>query len=145
MVVTRAMVPLYFYFRKEEYRVIFGKHINRYYWKYAVFLLIGLLALVAVDYLQLVVPNLYQMVINGVDTGFVNLNGQIVPFDMDFLLDEICMPMIIIVLCLVVGRFLWRVCFFGAAAKMEKDLRIAMFDHAKDLSQQYYQVNKVGT
>ena len=144
MVVTRAMVPLYFYFRKEEYRVIFGKHINRYYWKYAVFLLIGLLALVAVDYLQLVVPNLYQMVINGVDTGFVNLNGQIVPFDMDFLLDEICMPIIIIVLCLVVGRFLWRVCFFGAAAKMEKDLRNAMFDHAKDLSQQYYQVNKVG-
>ena len=107
-------------------------------------MLIGLLALVAVDYLQLVVPNLYQMVINGVDTGFVNLNGQIVPFDMDFLLDEICMPIIIIVLCLVVGRFLWRVCFFGAAAKMEKDLRNAMFDHAKDLSQQYYQVNKVG-
>ena len=144
MVVTRAMVPLYFYFRKEEYRVIFGKHINRYYWKYAVFLLIGLLALVAVDYLQLVVPNLYQMVINGVDTGFVNLNGQIVPFDMNFLLDEICLPMIVIVLCLVVGRFLWRVCFFGAAAKMEKDLRNAMFDHAKDLSQQYYQINKVG-
>ena len=43
--------------------MIFGKHINRYYIKYAGILLIGLIALVAVDYLQLVVPNLYQMLI----------------------------------------------------------------------------------
>ena len=124
--------------------MIFGRHINRYYLKYAAYLLFGLVALVAVDYLQLVIPNLYQMVINGVDTGFVETNGQTVAFTMDFLLDRICLPMIIIVLCMVVGRFLWRVGFFGAAAKMEKDMRNAMFDHAKDLSQQYYQVNKVG-
>ena len=45
--------------------MIFGKHINRYYLKYAPQLLLGLLTLVAVDYLQLVVPNMYQMVVNG--------------------------------------------------------------------------------
>ena len=36
--------------------MIFGKHINRYYLKYAHFLLLGLVALVAVDYLQLEIP-----------------------------------------------------------------------------------------
>ena len=124
--------------------MIFGKHINKYYLKYAAYLLGGLIALLAVDYLQLVIPNLYQMVINGVDTGFVEVNGQLQAFNMDFLLDKICLPMIIIVLCLVVGRFLWRVGFFGAGARMEQDLRNVMFDHCKDLSQQFYQVNKVG-
>ena len=46
--------------------MIFGRHINRYYLRYAHWLLFGLLSLVAVDYLQLIIPNLYQMVINGV-------------------------------------------------------------------------------
>ena len=44
--------------------MLFGKQINRYYRKYAPALLLGLLALVIVDYFQLVVPELYQMVIS---------------------------------------------------------------------------------
>lgn len=44
--------------------MIFGKHINQYYKKYGVRLFIGMLALLAVDYLQLFIPNLYQKVIN---------------------------------------------------------------------------------
>jgi ATP-binding cassette subfamily B protein len=38
--------------------MIFGKHINRYYLKYAHLLILGLVALVAVDYLQLEIPQL---------------------------------------------------------------------------------------
>ena len=124
--------------------MIFGKHINKYYVKYAGWLLLGLAALVLVDYIQLLVPNLYQQVINGMNTGFVTVEGVSVPFDMDFLLDRICMPMVGIVLAMVAGRFLWRVCIFGAAIKVETGLRNEMFDHAKDLSRQFYQENKVG-
>lgn len=124
--------------------MIFGKHINRYYLRYAHWLLLGLAALIAVDYLQLEIPNLYQMVINGVNQGYVMVDGAQVAFDMDFLLDRICMPMVIIILTLVFGRFLWRVCFFGTAIKVEADLRNRMFGHAKELSREYYQVNKVG-
>ena len=124
--------------------MIFGKHINKYYVKYAGWLLLGLAALVLVDYIQLMVPNLYQQVINGMNTGFVTVEGVSVPFDMDFLLDRICMPMVGIVLAMVAGRFLWRVCIFGAAIKVETGLRNEMFDHAKDLSRQFYQENKVG-
>ena len=124
--------------------MIFGKHLNRYYLRYAGMLLLGLLALILVDYLQLIVPNLYQMVINGMNDGYVIHEGVRRTFDMDFLLMEICKPLLFIIVAMVTGRFLWRVCIFGAAIKVETDLRERMFDHAKDLSREYYQVNKVG-
>ena len=124
--------------------MIFGKHINRYYIKYAPLLLMGLIALVAVDALQLVVPNLYQMVVNGISQGYVDADGVRHVFDMDFLLSRICMPMVGVILSVVIGRFLWRVAFFGAAIRVETDLRNRMFDNARHLSRQYYQVNKVG-
>lgn len=124
--------------------MVFGKHINRYYLKYGLRLGIGLIALLVVDYLQLVIPNLYQMVINGINDGEVMVDGVVHSFDMIFLLDKICFPMLIIVCLIVGGRFLWRMTIFGAAIKVEADIRNRMFDHAKDLSREYYQVNKVG-
>ena len=125
--------------------MIFGKHINRYYLRYAYLLLLGVLALVLVDYVQLKVPEIYRLVIDGMNgVPLTNEAGETVPFDLDFLLDQICLPMIIIILCMVVGRFLWRICFFGAGVHVETDLRSRMFDHSKELSQQYYSVNKVG-
>ena len=124
--------------------MIFGKHINRYYLKYAGWLVLGLMSLIVVDYLQLEIPRLYRLVINGMNSGSVSVEGVQKAFDMDFLLDGICMPMTGIIIAMVFGRFLWRVCFFGAAVRLESDLRNRMFDHAKDLSREYYQVNKVG-
>ncbi len=124
--------------------MIFGKYINRYYLKYAPHLLVGLLALWTVDYLQLVIPELYQMVINGMNQGYVVVDGVQQTFDMNFLLDKICMPMLVVAIAIVFGRFLWRVSIFGAAVRVETDLRDKMFDHAKRLSREYYQVNKVG-
>ena len=124
--------------------MIFGKHINRYYFRFAPQLLLGLAALVMIDYLQLIVPNLFQMVVNGMNEGFVVIDGVQYAFNMDFLLDRICMPLVGIILCMVFGRFLWRICFFNAGIGVENDLRNRMFGHCKTLSQEYYQVNKVG-
>ena len=120
--------------------MIFGKHINRYYLRFLHLNVLGLAALILVDYLQLIIPSLYQMVINGINTGYVD--G--VPFDVQFLVDKICMPMVGIILLIVLGRFLWRVCFFSAGIKAETDLRNRMFDHCKDLSQEFYHQNNVG-
>ena len=120
--------------------MIFGKHINRYYLRFLHLNILGLAALILVDYLQLLIPSLYQMVINGINTGFVD--G--VPFDVQFLVDKICMPLVGIILLIVLGRFLWRVCFFSAGIKAETDLRNRMFSHCKDLSQEFYHQNNVG-
>ena len=124
--------------------MVFGRHINRYYFKYAGWLLLGLASLVAVDSLQLEIPKLQRMLVNGMNGGRVEVNGLALAFDMDFLLDRICMPMVGILFVMVCGRFLWRICFFGAAVRLETDLRNRMFCHAKELSPEYYQVNKVG-
>lgn len=124
--------------------MIFGKHINRYYLKHGPLLLVGIAALIFVDYFQLILPELYRIVVNGMNGGLVESGGRLVPFTMDVLLDEVCLRAIVIILVMVVGRFLWRVSFYGAAIKVETDLRNQMFDHCKNLSQDYFQVNKVG-
>ena len=125
--------------------MLFGKHINRYYIRYAPVLLLGIAMLILVDVVQLRVPELYRMVINGMNTGVVTVDGATLPFDLDFLLDKICLPTIFIICIMVVGRFMWRFCFFGTAIRLETDLRDRMFDRCRGLSQEYYQENKVGT
>ena len=130
--------------RKEKNALIFGKHINKYYLKYLHWLLLGIFSLLVVDVFQLKIPELYRMVINGIENGYVETDGGAVKFDMAFLIDKICMPMIAIVVAMVIGRFLWRICLFGSAIKVERDIRHEMFDHCKNLSVQYYQRNKVG-
>ena len=124
--------------------LLFGRNINRYYGKYAPRLLFGIMALIMIDYLQLEIPKLYRMVINGLNTGYAEIKGELLVFDLNFLLDHICLPMLLPILAMLIGRFLWRICFFGAGINVETDLRSRMFDRCKDLSQQYYQTNKVG-
>ena len=125
--------------------MLFGKHINRYYIRYAPILLLGIAALILVDVVQLKIPELYRLLINGMNTGLVVKDGAAQAFDLDFLLDDICLPTFVIVCTMVFGRFLWRYCFFGTAIRLETDLRDRMFDRCRGLSQEYYQENKVGT
>lgn len=124
--------------------MVFGKYVNKYYKKHFWALLLGVIALIAVDYFQLNIPEFYNYVVSGIKDGSVTIGNETFAFDLDFLLDKICAPMILTIIVMAVGRFLWRVCMFGTAIKVETDLRERMFDHCKDLSQQYYQVNKVG-
>ena len=124
--------------------MIFGRYINRYYLRHAPVLLLGILSLLTVDYIQLLIPELYRLVINGVNLGQGAVDGQTLPFTKEVRMQYICLPMIYIVVLMVIGRFLWRICFFGSAIKVTADLRERMFDHSRQLSQQYYQVNKVG-
>ena len=125
--------------------LLFGKHINRYYLRYLPAFVIGLFALVVVDYLQLIVPELYREVINGIIYGSVtDAEGVTHTFDMVYLLDRICLPLLFVILFMVIGRFGWRICFRGSAVRMETHLRGRMFDKCEELSQEYYNVHKVG-
>ena len=124
--------------------MILGKHINRYYLRYGLWLLLGLAALILVDILQLEIPKFYRMILDGMNHGQVTVDGETLPFTMEFVLDTICMPMVVVILLMIFCRFLWRICFFGSAIRLEEDLRNRMFSHAKELSREYYQVNKVG-
>lgn len=125
--------------------MVFGKHINKYYLKYLWMLLIGLVALVAVDYFQLLIPEYLRTVLNGINTGEVIIDGQTTPFTMEMLLTHVCFPLLIVVAIIVIGRFAWRMCFLGSAVKVESEMRSEMFDRARFLSPHFYRENKVGT
>ncbi|MBE6933799.1 MAG: ABC transporter ATP-binding protein [Ruminococcaceae bacterium] len=124
--------------------MIFGKHINRYYLRFAPLLIGGLIALIVVDYFQLLIPNLYQLVINGINDGYVLMDGVQRSFDLSFVIEELCIPMLSFILIIVLGRFLWRICFFASGIRAEEDLRNRMFNRCKDLSQEFYHKNNVG-
>lgn len=118
--------------------MIFGKYINKYYLKYLWVLLIGLVALILVDIYQLKIPEIYSAIIDG-------LNGvSPVPLNKEYLL-SLMNDMFVIVAVLVLGRVLWRVCFFGSAHRTAANIRRKMFDHCKDLPQEFYSKNKVGS
>ena len=116
--------------------MLLGKYINKYYLIFSWALLLGIIALIFVDLAQLKIPEIYSAIIDG-------LNGKGTPLTKESLLDY-CMTLFIVIAIMVVGRVLWRVCFYGSAIQTSKLIRQKMFDHAKDLPQEYYSKNKVG-
>ena len=116
--------------------MLLGKYINKYYLIFSWALLLGIIALIFVDLAQLKIPEIYSAIIDG-------LNGKSAPLTKESLLDY-CMALFIVIAIMVVGRVLWRVCFYGSAIQTSKLIRQKMFDHAKDLPQEYYSKNKVG-
>ncbi|MBO4554920.1 MAG: ABC transporter ATP-binding protein [Clostridia bacterium] len=97
----------------------------------------GVATLVAVDFFQLRIPEIYGAIIDGLDPSTSATLSKAVLLDLLY-------DAFIVVAVLAVGRFLWRICFFCSANNTETGLRAEMFDHAKDLSQQFYKQNKVG-
>ena len=114
--------------------MLFGKYINRYYLKYGWLFIIGILALIAVDYIQLLIPEYLGEVVfilehNG-DTNRIFTLGLYV---------------IIVAAGMFVGRFIWRIALFNASFRIEADLRHKMFLKAEALPRQYYHDTKVGS
>ncbi|MDD3126380.1 MAG: ABC transporter ATP-binding protein [Candidatus Izemoplasmatales bacterium] len=114
--------------------MIFGKHINHFYWKYALSFILGIVALVIVDYLQLIIPDIIGSIIDGIETKTITES---------ILLDYVIRTGILAV-SIVIGRFLWRIFIFGTSRKIDYDMRNDLFAHSEKLSERYYQENKTG-
>lgn len=114
--------------------MIFGKTINKYYIKYLYLYLLGVGALVLVDYFQLEIPVLTGRLIDGLDSGLFERSDLI----------ELVTQLGIIAMVIVVGRFLWRLGIIGASRRIEYHIRNDMFNHALKLSNDYYSHHKVG-
>lgn len=114
--------------------MLFGKYVNKYYLKYAIFFLLGVIALIVVDFAQLEIPEIVGTIIDDLETKALTHAS----------LKSLMIKMMFIALALFSGRFLWRVCIFGNGIKIESDIRNEMFLHMEKLSQKYYQENNVG-
>lgn len=116
--------------------MLFGKHINKYYLKYWYFYLIGIAALVAVDYVQLFQPEYLGSIVDHLSSG--------APVDISFV-EDICKKLLIIAGVMFAGRMAWRYTLFNASQRIEAGLRREMFKKSERLSQNYYHETKVGS
>lgn len=116
--------------------MLIGKYVNKFYLKYFLFFLFGVIALVVVDYFQLEIPVICKNIINGIQDGTL--------FGDENKILEYMKYLGIIAIIMFAGRFAWRYCVLGVAARIEGDLREDMFIHAEKLSNQYYKEHKTG-
>ncbi len=114
--------------------MIFGKHLNKYYKKYFLHFLIGVIALVIVDLLQIRVPIIIGRVTDRIVNGAANN---------DYLLKE-ALYLALIGILIGVGRFIWRNLIFGTSRNIEYHLRNNIFEHLEKLSPSYFNENKTG-
>lgn len=115
--------------------MLFGKHVNKFYIKYGIFFLLGIIALIVVDFFQLEIPEIVGTIIDGLeDKSLTNKDT----------LKDLMLKLMGVAGVLFCGRFLWRVCIFGNGIRIESALRNDMFKHMEKLSQEYYFENNVG-
>ena len=114
--------------------MLLGKYINKYYLKYALFFIIGVAALIAVDYYQLEIPRILGEI---VDTKSSTINTDNIV--------NVVTRLIIVGVIMCIGRIVWRLALLTTSKKIETNLRREMFEKSERLSQKYYHENKVGT
>ena len=97
-------------------------------------ILIGLIALLIVDVLQLFIPRVVKYAIDDLTSGTVS-HPRLLLYGLEVLL-----------LALGIGsfRYVWRYFLLGAARRIEKALRDRLFTHLQTLSLSYFSHTKVG-
>ena len=117
--------------------MLFGKHISKYYKKYALLFLTGILFLIFVDWIQLYIPEFTGKIVDLLNEGINEESKKTIL--------EYCLWILLIAFGMFIGRMTWRFCILTAARKTDRDLRHEMFLKAERLSLSYYHDNKVGT
>ena len=106
------------------------RNIMKYFWQY----LFGLGCLLAVDYLELFIPQLTGEITDGLAGGVLT--------------HSVLLRDVLLIICIAVFvaamRLGWRVLIFGASRRVERDLREQLYGHLTTLSNQFYQHNKTG-
>ncbi len=114
--------------------MLFGKYINEYYKKHFVAYIVGFIALVLVDYVQLLIPEYLGLAVDNISNGV----------DYRTYLNDIVIKILIVSVIMFVGRFLWRVTLLKVSVQIQSDLRRKIFNKATTLSRKNFQKYKVG-
>ena len=122
--------------------MLFGKHVNKYYFRYFYLLLGGILTLFIVDVTQLQIPVIVGDIINGLNK-YINPAIEVEKLTLEMLVGSM-KTLAIIGVIMFFGRFLWRVTIFNMGIRIEADLRNEMFEHSARMSKNYYNTHKTG-
>ncbi len=109
---------------------------KKYYKRYLILFIIGVIANVVVDYVQLFIPEFLGDMVD-----IVSLNTNVVFDD----IKKIVYSLIIVAFTLFIGRIIMRFTILVASTKIDRDIRHDMFLKTERLSQRYFHENKVGS
>ena len=96
--------------------------------------LIGIIALLIVNFTQSYIPGLIRNTVNGISQGLLDSTG---------ILKEVAW-VLGLALIMAVGRWAWRIYVMGTSRIIECDLREKLFLHLETLSQSFYNKHKTG-
>ena len=106
------------------------RFIRKYKWSY----LIGMAVLIVIDLAQTEVPIIVGNVIDGIELQTIDHAGFV----------NAVLRMAAIAVMVLAGRIAWRYCIFGAARKIERDMRNDLFSHLNTLPSSYFHEHKAG-
>lgn len=109
---------------------------KKYYKRYLILFIIGVIANVVVDYVQLYIPEFLGDMVD-----IVSLNTNVIFDD----IKKIVYSLIIVAFTLFIGRIIMRFTILVASSKIDRDIRHDMFLKTERLSQRYFHENKVGS
>ncbi|MBQ9827714.1 MAG: hypothetical protein IJM62_03420, partial [Lachnospiraceae bacterium] len=116
--------------------MLLGKYVNKYYKKYWFLFIAGVIALVAVDYVQLYEPLFLGRIVDHLSNSGGDVDTA--------LIGSICLKLLGIAVVMFFGRMMWRYTLFSASQRIEAGLRREMFQKSERLSQKYYHAVKTG-
>ena len=94
----------------------------------------GIVALILVDGLQLIIPQILRKLIDGLAAGTAQA---------DFIW-KMGLSVVAIAIGIAFCRFFWRVFIVGSSMRLERDLRAEFYSHLQKLPAQYYDNTRVG-
>lgn len=107
-----------------------GHYAKRYVWKY----ILGIVALFAVDFLNVYIPQFTGEITDGLESHTLGMDG----------IWGLIIKILLLGAGITVGRFCWRYFIIGSSRSIEKELRNDMFEHLEKLSMNYFNAHKTG-
>lgn len=122
--------------------MITNKYLRPFYLKYLAFIIIGVATLIAIDYIQLFIPEFLGDIV-----GVFTKAGEVGSFtnEMKDTVLQIVGKTLLVALGIMVGRIVWRLAIFRTSKGIEAGLRKKMFEKAEQLDVEYFHDNTVGT
>ena len=111
-----------------------SKYIRRFFRKYSLNYVLGIIALLIVDIAQTRVPIIVGGVIDGIEQQNIELPS----------IKTAIIWLFVIAGIMYAGRLIWRYFIFGTSRSIERDIRDDMFLHLEKMSAKYYQKHGPG-
>ncbi|OPX17612.1 hypothetical protein BXT86_05560 [candidate division WOR-3 bacterium 4484_100] len=108
--------------------------LKRYVLRYKFHYLLGIIALIIIDLLQLLIPRVLKGAIDRLATGAIGIQG----------LGYYFLLIMLIATGIAIGRFFWRYLLIGSSRRIERRLRSDFYAHLLTLDFSYFDTHKTG-